>query len=61
MECGVLRSFKNIALHAFEFYANGVVIAIVPASVSGNAGMPGAVIAAYELPEAAVAPDIEMA
>ena len=46
----VLISFKVVALKAFQFYANRVVVAIAAASITGGAGVPRALLATYKLP-----------
>jgi len=56
-QCFVLRRFKSASFKAFKFNANRVVIALAAPPVSGMAGMPGAVVAADELPERACAAD----
>lgn len=56
----ILTVFKNISCDTFKFDANGVVVAIAASPITGDAGMPGAVIAAYELPEFTSATDVKM-
>jgi hypothetical protein len=56
----VLGVLEHIAFQAFEFDADRVVIALGASSVLGLAGMPGPVVGADKLPQAAVATDIKM-
>ena len=56
----VLGVLEQIAFQAFEFDADRVVIALGASSVLGLAGMPGPVVGADKLPQAAVATDIKM-
>ena len=56
----VLRRREGVALQAFEFHADGVVVAVVPAPVMRLASVPGAVVAADKLPETAVSADKEV-
>ena len=49
----VLSSFKVVALKAFQFNANGVVVAIAATSITGGAGVPGPLLATYKLPNLA--------
>ncbi|MPM65633.1 hypothetical protein SDC9_112530 [bioreactor metagenome] len=56
----VLRSFKAQAFQAFEFDADGVVVAALAPAPLAHAGMPGTVVAADELPDFALTRDKEM-
>lgn len=56
----VLGRFKVPPFQAFEFNAHRVVVAVGAAPVLGLPGMPSPVIGADELPEAAIALDVEM-
>jgi len=53
----VLRGLEGVALQAFEFDADGEIIAVVAPPVAGGACVPGAVIATHELPQRTVTPD----
>ena len=62
-QCGqglVLCWLKPSALQAFEFNADGVVVAVVSPAVMGTTGMPRAVVTADELPEFTVPTDVEV-
>ena len=56
----VLGVLEQIAFQAFEFDADRVVIALGASSVLGQAGMPGPVVGADKLPQAAVTPDVKV-
>ena len=56
----VLRVFKPGPFRSFEFYADGVIIAIGPPSVTGNSGMPGALRHIHKLRQFAIAPDVKV-
>jgi hypothetical protein len=56
----VLSSLKPFTLQTFQFYADGVVIAVPAAAVFGSAGMPGPVIAADELHQRAIASNVKV-
>ena len=56
----ILGVLEHIALQAFEFDANRVVIALGAASVLGLTGVPGTIVGADKLPQAAVTPNIEV-
>ena len=53
----VLRGLEALALQALQLDANGVVVAVAAPPVAGVAGMPGPVVGADTLPEAAVSTD----
>src|SRR5256885_12121939 len=54
IERRVLGRLEPQALQAFEFYADGVVVAAVAAPPAGSACMPGARIAVHKLPDLAL-------
>ena len=56
----VLCSFKQPAFQTFEFYADGVVVAVAPAAITGLASVPSPIIAADELPQCARPGDKKM-
>jgi hypothetical protein len=56
----ILGVFEHIALQAFEFDPNRVVIALGATSVFGLTGMPGPIVGADKLPQAAVTPNIKV-
>ena len=56
----VLSVLKDIALQAFELDADLVDIALWATSVLGLAGVPGPVVGADKLPQAAVPPNVEV-
>lgn len=56
----VLRRLKTQAFQAFELDANGVIIAALAPSPLADAGMPGPVVAADELPDLSLARDEEV-
>ena len=56
----VLRAFEDLAFEAFEFDADRIVIAVRAAAPRRCTGVPGAIVAAHELPQLAVASYIEM-
>jgi len=59
-QCGVLGGFKRRAVEPLQLDADTVVIAVGAAPVAGSTGVPGALITAYKLPQAAVALDEKM-
>ncbi len=56
----VLGLFKGVALQAFEFNADRIVIALGASTVVGLPRMPGAVVTAHELPKRAVPADVKV-
>lgn len=56
----VLGIFKSVAFQAFEFDADRVVVAVGPSTVGRLTRMPGPIVAADELPQAAIAAYIEV-
>ena len=56
----ILSVLEHIALQAFEFNTDRVVIALGATSVFGLTGMPGPIVGADKLPQAAVTPDIKV-
>ena len=56
----VLGVLEHIALQAFEFDADRVVIALGTSSVLGLSGMPGPIVGADKLPQTAVPPYVEV-
>jgi len=56
----VLSLFKCFTLQAFQFYADGVIVALASAPVLRLACMPSAVIDTDKLPKGTVAPDIKV-
>lgn len=56
----VLCVFEDIALQAFQFNADRIVIALGTTSVLGLSGMPRPVVGADKLPQAAVTPDVKV-
>lgn len=56
----VLTIFKVVTFDALQFDADGVVVAVVPSQMAGDAGVPRPVIATDKLPEVAIAADIEV-
>ncbi len=53
-QCFVLRVFEGVAFQAFEFNANRIVVAVVPFSPGGCAGVPSPGICVYELNQLAI-------
>ena len=56
----ILRRFEVQALQAFEFYADGVIIAAVAPAPVADACMPGSVVTAHKLPDLALARNEEV-
>ena len=52
-QCRILRCLERLALQALQLDADGVVVASLTPLPAGRSGMPGAVIAAYKLPDGA--------
>jgi len=53
----VLLCLKTFALQAFEFNANGVIVAVVPSAVMGHACVPGFVVTTDHLNQFALSAD----
>ena len=56
----VLFWLKRLALQAFEFNANGVIVAVSASTVVRDAGMPRSLVAAHQLDQLAVPADEKM-
>lgn len=56
----ILIFLKEASVDPFDFYADGVVVAVAPLAVTGGTRVPGAVIGADELLQITIATDIKV-